>query len=53
MNQVLALQKLTCTSARTGVQEVFFTEPLFEETVLMSSASGICATTGVMTKSRI
>jgi len=43
MNHVLALQRLTCASPHNGFEEAFAKETLFEETFLMSSASGICA----------
>jgi hypothetical protein len=43
MNRVLALQRLTCTSPQNGFEEAFSKETLFEETFMMSSASGICA----------
>jgi hypothetical protein len=43
MNRVLALQRLTCTSPQNGLGEAFPKEMPFEESFLMSSASGICA----------
>lgn len=43
MNHVLALQRLSCASPQNGFEQVFSKEMLFEETFLMSSASGICA----------
>lgn len=42
MNHVLALQRLTCASLQNGFEQAFSKEMLFEETFLMSSASGIC-----------
>lgn len=43
MNRVLALQRLTCTSAQNGFEQALSKEATFEEAFLMSSASGICA----------
>jgi len=43
MNHVLALQRLSIASPQSGFEEAFSKEMLFEETFLMSSASGICA----------
>jgi len=55
MNHVLALQRLTGISSHNGLGEAFPKETLFEETFLMSSASGICApqcSTGMAAASR-
>lgn len=51
MNRVLALQKLTLTSPQAGFGQASFNETLFEETLLISSASGICQPTGLVTAS--
>ncbi len=55
MNHILALQRLTYAPPQNGFEEIFLKETLFEETFLMSSASGICApqcSTGLAVASR-